>query len=108
MTTSPQSLRAAILIISDTAADEPDTDKAEKVLRDGFEQDGGGQWTVAQSTIVPDQVLAIQHAIKSWCDKEGEELFNLVITTGGTGFATKDVTPEAVDVLLEKKAPGLV
>ncbi|KAK4187099.1 Gephyrin [Podospora australis] len=100
-------LRAAILVVSTTAAQDPSTDKAEATLRDVFEQDGGGQWAVTEVQIVSDVVADIQHQIKQWTDtKDGH--VNLVVTTGGTGFAITDGTPEAVSPLLHKQAPGLV
>lgn len=103
---SNKKLRAAILIISDTAYADPSTDKAGNVLDETFLADGGDQWVVAERRIIPDDVLAIQRAVTGWCD--GEESMNLVITTGGTGFAVKDQTPEAVTHLIHRYASGLV
>ncbi len=99
-------LKAAILIISDTAYQEPSTDKAGDILTNVFETEGGGQWIVNHREIVPDDVLAIQRAVTKYCD--GEDSVNFLITTGGTGFAVKDNTPEAVDHLIHRRAPGLV
>ncbi len=105
-------LRAAILVISDTAAANPSTDKAIPTLKDTFSQDGAGKWTEPLTLIVPDDVLEIQRAIRQWTDSENETLnggvVNLVITTGGTGFARRDFTPEAVTPLLHRQAPGIV
>lgn len=103
---SNKKLRAAILIVSDTAYADPSTDKAGNVLDETFLADGGDQWVVAERKIIPDDVLTIQGAVTGWCD--GEESMNLVITTGGTGFAVKDQTPEAVTPLIHRHAPGLV
>ncbi|KAH6632010.1 MoaB/Mog domain-containing protein [Chaetomium tenue] len=100
------SLKAAILVVSTTAAKDPSTDAAEAALRDVFEQDGGGRWDVVETKIVSDVVTQIQRQITLWTD--AAEPANLVITTGGTGFAVADHTPEAVSVLLHKQAPGLV
>ena len=99
-------LTAAILIISDTAFRDPSTDKAGSTLTDVFNQDGGGQWRVSDTQIVPDDVVAIQRWVTGWCD--GEHNPNLIITTGGTGFTSKDNTPEAIGPLLHKHATGLV
>ena len=101
-----EKLRPAILIISDTAAQEPSTDKAGTTLSDAFSTDGGDRWTKPETQIVPDNILAIQRAITHWCDGEGH--VNLIVTTGGTGFAAKDYTPEAVSPLIHRHAPGLV
>ncbi|KAL2130681.1 hypothetical protein VTI74DRAFT_6094 [Chaetomium olivicolor] len=99
-------LKAAILVVSTTAANDPSTDAAEATLRDVFEQDGGGRWEVAEAKIVSDITTQIQRQIMLWTD--AADPVNLVITTGGTGFATADHTPEAVSALLHKQAPGLV
>lgn len=99
-------LKAAILIVSTTAAQDPSTDAANATLRGVFEQDGGGQWDVVKSWIVPDSVLDIQRSIMQWADAADSP--NLIVTTGGTGFSVQDDTPEAVSALLHKQAPGLV
>ncbi|KAK3901607.1 Gephyrin [Staphylotrichum tortipilum] len=99
-------LKAAILVVSTTAANDPSTDAADAALRDVFEVDGGGRWQVADTKIVADVTADIQRKIMLWTD--GADPVNLVITTGGTGFAIADNTPEAVSVLLHKQAWGLV
>ncbi|KAL9599474.1 MAG: hypothetical protein Q9219_003813 [cf. Caloplaca sp. 3 TL-2023] len=99
-------LKAAILVISDTASQDPSTDKAGPLLAETFTQDGGDQWLVSKQQIIPDDVLAIQRQVTSWCD--GDAYVNLIITTGGTGFTQKDVTPEAISPLIHKHAPGLI
>ncbi|KAK4204916.1 putative Gephyrin [Triangularia verruculosa] len=103
-------LRAAILVVSTTAAKDPTTDAAEATLRSVFEQDGGNQWTVAETQIVSDDLAEIQRQIALWTEPvdTGKDAINLVVTTGGTGFAVADRTPEAVLPLLHKQAPGLV
>ncbi|KAK4662937.1 hypothetical protein QC763_601860 [Podospora pseudopauciseta] len=110
MSSQPPALRAAILIVSTTAAKDPSTDAAEATLRSVFEQDGGNQWTVAETHIVSDDSAEIQRQITTWTEpvEEGKHIINLVVTTGGTGFAIADRTPEAVSPLLHKQAPGLV
>lgn len=99
-------LKAAILVVSDTAAQDPSTDKGIDALRDAFADGGADQWTISDSKIVPDDVHQIKQALMSWCDSD--DYINLIVTTGGTGFATKDNTPEAVAPLLHRHAPGLV
>ena len=85
-------LRAAIIVVSETASKDPLTDKCIPALRDVFQQDGGDRWDPAETKIVADDVLAIQKAITGYTD--GSHSANLVVTSGGTGFAQKDVTPE--------------
>ncbi|KAK3652785.1 hypothetical protein LTR22_011449 [Elasticomyces elasticus] len=99
-------LRAAILIISETASRDPSTDKCIPALREVFSRIAGDRWDASETRIVPDNVLDIQRAITGWCDSN--EPLNLIATSGGTGFTQKDVTPEAVTPLLHKQAPGLV
>ncbi len=100
-------LKAAILIVSDTAFKDPSTDKAGNILEDVFTSEDSDTWTVRYSLIVPDSVKAIQDYMMQFCDDEND-FMNLVVTTGGTGFATKDYTPEAVKPLIDREAPGLV
>lgn len=89
--TTEQKLKASILVISETAHADPSTDKCIPALRNVFlEQAAADKWTVAHTRIVPDDVLLIQRAILEEC----AEGVNLVVTSGGTGFAVKDVTPE--------------
>jgi gephyrin len=85
-------LKAAILVVSETASSDPSTDKCIPTLKDVFDNLGNDQWEVAATEIVPDSVLHIQKSIQIWTD--GEKEVNLIVTSGGTGFATKDITPE--------------
>lgn len=107
---APKQLVAAILIVSDTASRDPSTDKSAAALIDVLKTEGGDKWRTDSSgvavKIVPDDSDAIQNAVTAWTD--GEDSINLVITTGGTGFTPKDITPEAVGPLLHRHAPGLV
>jgi gephyrin len=95
MATTNSKLKAAILVVSETASEDPSTDKCIPILRKVFGDLGNDQWEVSETEIVPDNALAIQKTIRSWTD--GPEPINLVVTSGGTGFATKDVTPEVRD-----------
>ncbi|APA13010.1 hypothetical protein sscle_10g077800 [Sclerotinia sclerotiorum 1980 UF-70] len=100
-----QTFKAAILIVSTTAAKDASTDSSRPVLRDVFEGTHG-MWEVVETKIVSDNVMDIQRSVMSWTDQENT--INVVITTGGTGFAVSDNTPEAIIPLLHKQAPGLV
>ncbi|KAK5553805.1 hypothetical protein LTR46_008351 [Exophiala xenobiotica] len=118
MSSQPQPLlRPAILIVSDTAAADPSTDKASPILKECFAQDGAGKWAEPIVEIVKDDVLDIQRVVRLWSDNEfGSQsessttsgVVNLVITTGGTGFARRDFTPEAIAPLIHRHAPGIV
>lgn len=89
---SPSQLKAAILIVSETAAKDPSTDKGIPALKEVFANNGGSQWSTEDTGIVPDDVLEIQRAVTRWTDST--EPVNLVVTSGGTGFTQKDITPE--------------
>uniref|UniRef100_A0A8C1IBT8 Gephyrin n=1 Tax=Cyprinus carpio TaxID=7962 RepID=A0A8C1IBT8_CYPCA len=54
--------------------------------------------------IVPDEIDEIKETLVDWCD---EKELNLILTTGGTGFAPRDVTPEATREVIEREAPGM-
>ncbi|KPA40981.1 molybdopterin molybdotransferase [Fusarium langsethiae] len=99
-------LKAALLIVSTTAAKDASADASGPILTQVLKDEGEGKWEVYDTKIVTDDVLAIQRQITAWTD--GSDSINLVVTTGGTGFATGDSTPEAVTSLLHKQAPGLV
>jgi gephyrin len=103
---SAPKLQAAILIISDTASKDGSTDKSGPVLKDVFSQDGGDRWGEPIVKIVPDSILDIQRSVQQWSDHDN--YVNLIVTTGGTGFATKDYTPEAISPLIHRHAPGIV
>ncbi len=89
---STQILKAAILVVSTTASKDPSTDASGGVLQNVFEQEGGGKWEVIERKIVGDVVLDIQRSIIAWTDQIDSP--NVIITTGGTGFAVHDSTPE--------------
>ena len=102
-------LRAAILVISDTASRDPTTDKSILTLTPLFDT---SKWHPPVTAIVPDSFSAIQSQVRTWTDPptygDDPSPVNLIVTTGGTGFATRDITPEAIKPLLDKEAPGLV
>jgi molybdenum cofactor synthesis domain-containing protein len=59
---------------------------------------------VVETGIVPDERRQIAAVLRRWCD---ELRLDLVLTTGGTGFAARDVTPEATLDVIEREAPGI-
>jgi molybdenum cofactor synthesis domain-containing protein len=54
--------------------------------------------------IVPDDFMTIKNGLVQWCDNAE---MDLILTTGGTGMAPRDVTPEATKAVIEREAPGL-
>jgi gephyrin len=95
---SKPGLRAAILVVSTTASKDPSTDTSGGILRDVFEKEGAGQWTVEETRVVGDVVLDIQRTVAQWTDQETP--VHLIVTTGGTGFAIFDNTPEACSIMM--------
>jgi molybdenum cofactor synthesis domain-containing protein len=59
---------------------------------------------VTKQAILPDEESAIRAMLSEWADS-GE--LNVILTTGGTGFSPRDVTPEATRAVIEREAPGL-
>jgi len=100
------SLVAVIVVVSTTARKDPSTDSSGEALRDLFHSDVDSQFNVAEKYIVADAEGEIREVITSLTESPNPP--NLIVTTGGTGFAIRDITPEAVSPLLSKHAPGLV
>jgi molybdopterin adenylyltransferase len=90
-------VRIAVLTISDTRDEESDT--SGDILADRVQ--GAGHEVVGRA-IVRDDVEAIRAQVIAWID-EGAEV---VITTGGTGITGRDVTPEALEPLFDKRLEG--
>jgi len=91
-------LNIAVLTISDTRT--PADDKSGSTLVDRIT---AASHIVAAREIISDDVDAIRAIIKKWIAEPG---IDVVITTGGTGFTGRDVTPEAVEPLFEKRMEG--
>ena len=91
-------LKIAVLTVSDTR--ERADDKSGNTLAERIRAAGH---TLAERAIVKDDVKAIRRHVKTWIE---DKFIDVVITTGGTGFTGRDVTPEAVEPLFEKKMDG--
>lgn len=61
-------------------------------------------WSVTYQHLLPDDETAIRDLLIQWAD--GGEV-DVILTTGGTGFSPRDVTPEATRAVIEREAPGL-
>jgi molybdopterin adenylyltransferase len=95
--------RVGILTISDRAAAGQYEDRAGPAIRDIVTSRLGAE--VAEYAVVMDDQVTIQRTLIAWAD---ERHLDLILTTGGTGFAPRDVTPEATRSVIEREAPGLV
>ena len=94
--------RVGILTISDRSARGERDDASGPVIRAFVEQHW--PWVIAEYRIVPDEREVIRAMLIKWCD---DLRLNLIFTTGGTGFAPRDVTPEATRDVIEREAPGI-
>lgn len=101
---STETIRVGILTVSDRTARGEYEDRSGPVIAEIIESELPGA-IVVERTVVPDDVDAIQQVLRHWADNLR---LDLVLTTGGTGFAPRDRTPEATRPLLDREAPGLV
>ncbi len=96
-------IRIGILTISDRSARGERPDVSGPALRDAL-QALGADFQVAETAVVPDELALIAETLRRWADDLG---LDLVLTTGGTGFAPRDITPEATRSVIDREAPGL-
>lgn len=94
-------LKAAILLVSDTASQNPASDKTADALTPILTAEG--KWEPPTVKIVPDDVSQIQQAVCDWTDTPN--WYNLILLSGGTGFAVKDNTPEVRHLFSPKPVP---
>ena len=91
-------MRAAVLTVSDGVAEGPREDESGELLAELLRVEG---YEVARR-VVPDDRDAIAEAIAELAEEAA-----VVLTTGGTGLAPRDITPEATAEVLERSAPGI-
>lgn len=96
-----RNFKAAIVTVSDRSARGERVDASGPKLADSLREAG---FEVVSLKIVPDESEQIERELKRLAD---DEAIPLILTTGGTGFALRDVTPEATRRILHKEAPGL-
>ena len=92
-------IRTGIITISDRASKGLYDDLGGPALKKAAQEYG---WTVSSELLVPDETVAIQRAVREQIHKG----CHLVLTTGGTGVALRDVTPEAVREIAVRELPG--
>jgi len=93
-------LRAAVIVCSDSISEGQKEDKAGKVIMSKLEE---CNVTVTEYIIIPDEKAIIQEKAKQF-EKDG---LDLVIFTGGTGLSVRDITPEALHEIIDRKIPGI-
>ena len=94
-------MRVAIITISDSGYAGQREDKSGPVIRELAEAAG---YEIVHTALLPDGVEPLSSELKRLCD---EDLADLVLTTGGTGFSPTDLTPEATLAVTERPAPGI-
>ena len=94
-------VRVAVLTISDAGARGEREDTSGAAIAAWVSARGH---TLVARDLVPDEAPRIAAALTAWADGDAADL---ILTTGGTGLAPRDVTPEATRAVLEREAPGL-
>lgn len=93
--------KAAVITVSDKGSAGKRTDTAGPACQQILKDNG---WEIVYTNIIPDEFDIISEELKRCAD---EKELTLVITTGGTGFSTRDVTPEATLAVCEREAKGI-
>ncbi|XP_014341302.1 gephyrin isoform X3 [Latimeria chalumnae] len=104
LTNHDHQIRVGVLTVSDSCFRNLAEDRSGVNLKDLVQDPSLLGGTVSAYKIVPDEIDEIKETLIDWCD---EKELNLILTTGGTGFAPRDVTPEATKEVIEREAPGM-
>lgn len=94
-------IRFGILTLSDRSSRSERADVSGPALANLIQAEG---WSVVKQSLLPDEESAIREILISWADSNE---MDVVLTTGGTGFSPRDVTPEATRAVIDREAPGL-
>jgi molybdopterin adenylyltransferase len=95
-------LRFGLLTVSDRATSGERADASGPLLAEAVEKQG---WQVVRRGILPDELIALRDELIAWADTAE---IDVILTTGGTGFSPRDITPEATLSIIERLTPGLV
>nr|WP_315184554.1 bifunctional molybdenum cofactor biosynthesis protein MoaC/MoaB [uncultured Flavobacterium sp.] len=95
----PESIKIAVVTCSDSIS--KNENKSEKIIEELLKQ---YHLTASFNKLIPDEVEIIQSTAKLLVEKQ----FQLILFTGGTGLSPRDVTPDAIQPLLEKEVPGIM
>ena len=94
-------LKIGILTVSDRSSRGEREDASGPALKEKILAQG---WDVVEQGLVPDAIPALKDILTRWVDSER---CDVILTTGGTGFSPRDVTPEATRAIIHREAPGL-
>jgi molybdopterin adenylyltransferase len=94
-------IRFGILTVSDRSWRKERPDTSGPALAEAIKAQG---WEVVETSIVPDQVEVVHEKLRYLADLGS---CDVILTTGGTGFSPRDVTPEATRLVVERLTPGL-
>ena len=94
-------MRIGILTVSDRSARGERPDLSGPAIEELISERG---WSVSRVEIIPDELPLLINTLTTWADS-GE--LDIILTTGGTGFSPRDITPEATLQVIDRQAPGL-
>ena len=94
-------MNIGILTVSDRGAKGEYEDQSGPVIAEILAE--ATDWQVSHRAIVPDEINVVADTLLRWCSEDVQ----LILTSGGTGFSPRDVTPEATRQVIEREAPGI-
>lgn len=94
-------VRTGILVLSDKASRGERADKSGRIAAEMLEGEG---FSISKREIIPDDLQQIVATLIRWVDNEG---LSLIVTSGGTGLSPTDVTPQAMEQVIEYQVPGM-
>ncbi len=94
-------MNVGLLTVSDRGARGDYEDRSGPLMAERISAET--DWSITHRTVIADDQATIVETLLRWCD----ESVHLILTSGGTGFAPRDVTPEATRAVIEREAPGI-
>jgi molybdopterin adenylyltransferase len=95
-------LQFVIITVSDRSSKGERPDSSGPLLAESIRKRG---WNTYAAEIIPDELEIIKNDLVKWSECG---LIDIILTTGGTGFSPRDVTPEATNAIIQRPTPGLV
>lgn len=101
-----KNFKFAVLTISDRCSDARKEDNSGPILKQLINncRENDCQFSVINSDVIPDDKNVIKEKLFRLCNQIE---INCIVTTGGTGLTSRDVTPEAISEIIEKDVPGI-